>query len=144
MTGQYLKPPWMPRHVGNRLAPLFQPALVSKLSVRGRQSGRWHSVPIVVMEHDGERYLVSYRGESDWTRNLRTAKTGRLCTKRHAEEIAVIEVPVECRAALLEVYSSRYGRLPTVGKVLRALPDPGDHPIFRITASTPAGSMPGP
>jgi hypothetical protein len=55
-------------------------------------------------------------------------------------------VPVGERAALLEVYSARYGKLPTVAGVLRALPDPADHPIFRLGASessTHAGPSPG-
>jgi hypothetical protein len=56
---RYLKPPWMRRHVGNRIAPLFRPSLLWKLSVPGRRSGRWHTLPIAVLDHHGERYLVS-------------------------------------------------------------------------------------
>ncbi len=130
---QYLKPPWMQRHVGNRLAPLFQPSMISKLSVPGRRSGRWHAVPVAVLDHEGERYLVSYRGESDWTRNLRASMRGRLTRKGEVEEITVVEVPVAERKPLLEVYADRFGKMPTVGRVLRALPDPADHPVFRIT-----------
>ena len=129
----YLKPPFMQRHVGNRIAPLFQPAMISKLSVPGRRTGVWQTTPVAVLELDGERYLVSYRGESDWSRNLRVAGRGRLSRKGHpAEEITVVEVPVEQRPPLLEVYGERFGKMPTVGKVLKQLPDPADHPIFRI------------
>jgi deazaflavin-dependent oxidoreductase (nitroreductase family) len=133
---RYLKPPWMQRHVGNRLAPFFRKRLISKLSVRGRRSGRWHTVPVVVLEHEGERYLVSYRGESDWARNLRADLRARLTKQGQVQEIAVVEVPIAERAALLELYSARYGKMPTVAAVLRALPDPADHPIFRITDSS--------
>jgi hypothetical protein len=133
-----LRPPWMQRHVGNRLAPLFRPALLSKLSVRGRRTGRWHTVPLAVLEHERERYLVSYRGESDWALNLRASYRARLSQRgRDDEEISVVEVPVAERGALLELYGARYGKMPTVAAVLRALPDPADHPIFRITASSP-------
>jgi hypothetical protein len=48
----------------------------------------------------------------------------------------VEEVPVEERGPLLEVYTERFGRMPTVGAVLRKLPDPADHPTFRIVSST--------
>jgi F420H(2)-dependent quinone reductase len=140
---RYLKPPWMQRHVGNRLAPLFRPSLLSKLSVRGRRTERWHAVPVAVLEHEGERYLVSYRGESDWALNLRASHRARLSHRGRVEEITVVEVPVGKRAAVLEVYSARYGKLPTVAGVLRALPDPADHPIFRITASNPHRSASG-
>ncbi len=128
----------MQRHVGNRLAPLFRRALISKLSVRGRRSGRWHTVPVAVLAHEGERYLVSYRGESDWARNLRASRHARLTRRGRVEEIAVVEDPIAERAALLELYSARYGKMPTVAAVLRALPDPADHPIFRITDSSPS------
>jgi deazaflavin-dependent oxidoreductase (nitroreductase family) len=132
---RYLKPPWMQRHVGNRLSVLFQPSLLSKLSVRGRRSGLWRTTPVAVLDHNGRRYLVSYRGASDWARNLQASHTGRLTQRRRTEEITVVEVPVAERADLLEVYGARYGGLPTVGGVLRALPDPADHPMFEITGS---------
>jgi deazaflavin-dependent oxidoreductase (nitroreductase family) len=125
----------MQRHVGNRLAPLFRPSLISKLSVAGRRTGRVRTVPVAVLEHEGERYLVSYRGESDWALNLRASHRARLRHRGAVEEVTVEEVPADGRGALLEVYSARYGKLPTVAGVLRALPDPEDHPIFRITAS---------
>jgi hypothetical protein len=130
---RYLRPPWGQRHIGNRLALLFRPSLISKLSVRDRRSGRWQTVPVAVLEHGGERYLVSYRGLSYWVLNRRASGTGRLAQRRRAEEIAVEEVPVQERAPLLATYSARFGRLPTVAGVLRALPDPADHPTFRIT-----------
>jgi hypothetical protein len=131
---RYLKPPWMQRNVGNRLAPLFRPSLVQKLSVPGRRSGRWHTLPIVVLEQNGERYLISYRGESDWVLDLRASRTGRLIQRGHVEEIRVVEVPIADRASLIEAYTARYGKMPTVGATLRALPDPADHPTFRIIA----------
>jgi deazaflavin-dependent oxidoreductase (nitroreductase family) len=131
-TRRYLKPPWGQRHIGNRLAPLFQRKLISKLSVRGRRSGRWHTVPVAVLDHEGQRYLISYRGASEWARNLEASHTGRLAQRGRVEEITVEEVPIEERAPLLEVYTARFGRMPTVGAVLRKLPDPADHPTFRI------------
>ena len=138
MSGRrYLRPPWMQRHVGNRLAPLFRPSLVIMLSVPGRRSGRWYSTPMVVLEHEGERYLVSYRGESEWARNLRAAGRGRLKrrSEREPETISAVELPVGERGPLLEAYRSRYGGMPTVAAVLDPLPDAADHPIFRIATA---------
>jgi deazaflavin-dependent oxidoreductase (nitroreductase family) len=141
MRGAYLPPPWGQRHIANRLVPIFRKDIVSRLSVRGRKSGRWHTVPVAVLAHDGERYLVSYRGFSDWALNLAAAKRARLQTKEGLEEIAVDEVPVGERGVLLEVYGREFARMPTVSAVLEALPDPADHPIFRITSS--ADTSPG-
>ena len=134
---RFLKPPWGQRHIGNRLAPLFQRSLISKLSVRGRKSGRWRTTPVAVLDYDGERYLISYRGASDWALNLEASHQARLTQHGRVEAITVEEVPVEVRGPLLDVYTARFGRMPTVGSVLRALPDPADHPTFRITSSAP-------
>ena len=128
----YLKPPWMQRHVGNRLAALFGRSMVSRLSVHGRHSGRWHTTPVAVLDHEGERYLVSYRGLSDWALNLRAAPDGRLTTRGRTESITTEEVPESERPPLMAAYRDRYGKMPTVGAVLTALPDPADHPVFRI------------
>jgi deazaflavin-dependent oxidoreductase (nitroreductase family) len=129
---RYLRPPWMQRHVGNRMSVLFRPSMVVRLSVSGRRTGKPETVPIVVLRHDGHRYLVSYRGESDWVRNLRAAGEATLIGKRDRERIQVVEVPVAERPALLEHYAAEFGKMPTVAGVLRALPDPADHPVFRI------------
>jgi deazaflavin-dependent oxidoreductase (nitroreductase family) len=125
----------MQRHIGNRLAWLFGRSRLSKLSVIGRRSGRWRTTPVAVLDYEGERYLVSYRGESEWVRNFRASGRGRLRHKGAVEEITVSEVPVDERAPMLKVYTARYGKFPTVAEVLRALPDPADHPIFRIETS---------
>jgi hypothetical protein len=140
MRGRYLRPPWMQRHVANRLVPLFRPSLVAKLSVRGRTSGCWRTMPIVVLEHHGERYLVSYRGASDWALNLAASRQARLKTKAGMEEIAVVGVPVAERPRLLSAYAREYWRMPTVAAVLRELPDPADHPVFRITTAAQRSS----
>jgi len=48
------------------------------LAVRGRTSGRWRTVPVNVLELEGQRYLVAPRGETQWARNLRaTGRQGR-------------------------------------------------------------------
>jgi hypothetical protein len=137
---RYLKPPWMQRHVGNRLAPSFRRSLLSKLSVRGRRSGRWHTVP-----------SPFWSTRASATSSPTAARvTGRSTCERpsgapqpagRVEEITVVEVPVGERGALFDVYSARYGTLPTVAGVLRALPDPADHPIFRLTATDESGTQ---
>lgn len=137
---RYIKPPWMQRHVGNRMSVLFRPSLISKLSVRGRRSGRWQTIPVAVLEHNGERYLVSYRGASDWSLNLEASRRARLTQRDRVEDIDVADVPVVDRPALLHAYGERYAKMPTVARTLRAIPDPADHPIFRITGSRPANS----
>ncbi len=128
----YLKPPWMQRHVGNRLAPLFGRSMVSRLSVRGRTSGQWRTVPVAVLEYEGERYLVSYRGLSDWALNLRASPDCRLTARGRTEDLTTEEVPEAERPPIMAAYREKYGSMPTVSSVLTALPDPADHPVFRL------------
>jgi hypothetical protein len=40
------------------------------------------------------------------------------------------------RTYLRAPYTERFGRMPTVGAVLRKLPDPADDPTFRIVSAT--------
>ncbi len=39
------------------------------------------------------------------------------------------------RQALIEAYLRRYGRMPRLAATFRKLPDPTDHPAFRIVKS---------
>ncbi len=43
------------------------------VEVKGRRSGRVRSNVLTWVEYEGERYLVSPRGESEWVRNVRAA-----------------------------------------------------------------------
>ncbi|MFJ9105096.1 nitroreductase family deazaflavin-dependent oxidoreductase [Streptomyces sp. NPDC102405] len=105
-----------------------------RLTVKGRRSGRERTVPVAVLKHGGERYLVSYRGLSDWALNLRATPEARLTSGGRTETITVEEVPEADRPPLLAEYRDAYGSMPTVTGVLDALPDPADHPVFRIRA----------
>jgi deazaflavin-dependent oxidoreductase (nitroreductase family) len=134
----YRKPPWFLRAIGNRLAPLNRD-MVSILSVPGRKSGQLRSTPVVVLEHEGERYLLTPYGDTEWVRNLRAAGTGRLKQHGRVEEFAATEVPAEQRPPIIEAYLRRYGRMPTVARNFERLPDPAEHPTFRITPKGAAG-----
>ncbi|MBK3572880.1 nitroreductase family deazaflavin-dependent oxidoreductase [Streptomyces sp. MBT65] len=139
MSAPYLPPPWGARVIGNRMAKLFARSVLSTLSVRGRTSGRWRSVPVAVLDHEGERYLIAPRGNTEWSRNLRAAKSGRLQRGRRTEEFEAVEVPADERPPLIRVYLEQFGRFPTVAETFRQLPDPGDHPTFRVVGSRESG-----
>lgn len=50
------------------------------------------------------------------------------------ERITTEKVPESERPPLMAAYQDKYGGMPTVSEVLTALPDPADHPVFRIHA----------
>ena len=66
----YLKPPALTRHLANPLAMRLQGRGVATLTVVGRRTGVLRKVPVIPVEVDGSRYLVSPYGESEWVRNL--------------------------------------------------------------------------
>jgi len=108
--------------------------LGTTLAVRGRQSGEWRTVPVNVPDLDGERYLLSPRGESEWVRNLRVSGTGELRRRRTAEPFRATEVTdADTKARVIGVYLDRWGR--QVKTYFEKLPDPADHPVFRIEPS---------
>lgn len=127
----YLKPDGFTQKVMN---PLLRGLGVKPtLAVRGRKSGEWRTVPVNVLEVDGARYLVAPRGETEWVRNLRAAGGGEIRRRGKHEEFTATEVPPGERAPLIAAYRDRWDR--EVKKLFEQLPDPADHPTFRIQSS---------
>ena len=48
------------------------------LAVRGRKSGEWRTTPVNPLTIDGQRYLISPRGNTQWVRNMRVTGGGEL------------------------------------------------------------------
>jgi deazaflavin-dependent oxidoreductase (nitroreductase family) len=128
---RYLKPSWLISRIANPL--LMRLRAVPTLNVRGRTTGQWRSVPVNVLELDGEQYLVSARGETDWVRNLRAAGGGELeYSRRRTQNFTAVEVPDEEKPRVIAAYLDRWRN--QVRSQFEALPDPADHPVFRIRA----------
>lgn len=126
----YLRPGFFIRRIANPLASLFGAA--TTLAVRGRRSGEWKTVPVNVLELDGDRYLMAVRGETEWVRNLRATGGGELRRRGKTEPFRVAEEIHETdkRARIVGAYLDRWGR--QVKAQFDKLPDPADHPVFRI------------
>jgi hypothetical protein len=129
----YLKPPLFARKVFNPLAMRFGIGGAEKLVVRRRVSGQPQELPVIPVEHAGSRYLVSTRGESQWVKNVRSAGGGEIHAKAGVKPFRVTEIPVEERAPIIAAYREKAGR--QVNTYWEKLPDPADHPIFRIDAN---------
>jgi deazaflavin-dependent oxidoreductase (nitroreductase family) len=65
------------------------------LTVQGRKSGQPRTTPIVVIEADGQRYLLAPFGAVDWVRNLRAAGMAVLSRGRREEQVRARELPRE-------------------------------------------------
>jgi deazaflavin-dependent oxidoreductase (nitroreductase family) len=128
---RYLKPGWLISRVANPL--LMRLRVVPTLHVRGRTTGQRRSVPVNVLELDAERYLVSPRGETDWVRNLRAAGSGEIeYGRRRTQPFTAVEVPDAEKPRVIAAYLDRWGN--QVRSQFEVLPNPADHPVFRIEA----------
>ncbi|MFN8025279.1 MAG: nitroreductase/quinone reductase family protein [Acidimicrobiia bacterium] len=110
----YRRPGWFNRNVMNRaVAGLTRCGLSvwgsRVLEVRGRTSGEPRRVPVNLLVLDGERYLVSARGEGEWVRNLRAAH-GELVLVRgsHRDDLVAAEVPDADKVPVLRAYLRRW------------------------------------
>lgn len=105
--------------------------LFPALTVRGRGTGTRHTVPIGgPFEFEGARYLVSGRGNTAWARNLRAAGQGELRMHGRVQPFHAVEVIGSQRDRVIAAYRTALGRSVT-GFFMR-IPNPADHPVFRI------------
>ena len=113
----------------------------SLLTVRGRKSGQPHTVPVILVERDGQRWLVAPYGVVQWVRNIRTAGTATLTRGRHSEAISVTELPAEEAAPVLKQYLSHVsGGVRSYFDARKDSPieaferEASRHPVFQIIA----------
>lgn len=103
------------------------------LIVRGRKSGKLIKVPMdPPFVWDGTRYLVSPRGDTHWARNLRAAGEADLRTRGGLEHIRVTELLGDEREKVVRTYATTI--TCNCRQSMQLLPDPADHPVFRIEA----------
>lgn len=106
------------------------------LEVTGRRTGKTISLPVVVAELDGERYLVSMLGEdTSWVRNVRAAG-GRAVIHRggRRDVIRLDDVEVPRRAPVLRAYLQR---APGARAHIPVAPDAPLPDVERVAARYP-------
>ncbi|MET9963601.1 nitroreductase/quinone reductase family protein [Streptomyces sp. NPDC006326] len=116
----------------------------AELSVRGRTSGRMQRIPVNPHTYEGQQYLVSARGHSQWVRNMRAAGGGELRVGRKLRTFTVVELtdPAQ-KAPVIRAYLERWGwqvnqffqgvTAQSSDAELQAVAD--DHPVFALTVS---------
>lgn len=110
----YVEPGWFTTHVFNGIVSLATRLGLSVwgsrvLQVRGRTTGELRETPVNLLTHDGVRYLVAPRGETQWVRNLRAAGRGALRLGRRTEAFEAVElVDVEAKVEVLRAYLRRW------------------------------------
>ncbi|MDG4798311.1 nitroreductase family deazaflavin-dependent oxidoreductase [Micromonospora sp. WMMD1082] len=138
------RPNWLARAMNRVSAWQFSTGFLAPgnwvtLEVVGRRSGRTVSFPLVAVDHDGGRYLVSMLGEqANWVRNVRAAGGRAVLRRDHRQSVLLAEVPVAQRAPILRHYLDKApGARPHV-PVRRGAPMAqfaqiaADYPVFQV------------
>jgi deazaflavin-dependent oxidoreductase (nitroreductase family) len=147
MADHYRRPGWFTRYVFNPavagLTRLGVSVLGSRvLEVTGRKSGLPRQNPVNLLTLDGNQYLVSPRGVTDWVRNVR-AGDGKvaLLLGRKREERTATELDDSEKVPILRAYLKRWKA--EVGVFFEGVgADSSDeqlaaiaprHPVFRLS-----------
>ena len=107
------------------------------LEVKGRRTGRPHTVALVIAGYEGEQYLVSMLGECEWVKNVRAQGEAQIISGRR-RKVKLEEVPIERRAPIIKEYIRLApGGRPHIGlRTTATLADcqrvASNHPVFRI------------
>ncbi len=134
-SAPYIRPGFFMTYVANPINRRL--GLSPTLTVRGRRSGQPHTTPLGgPFEYAGGRYLVSGRGQTQWARNLRAAGRGELRIHGVTEGFRAVEVIGPEQGRVVAAYRERFGR--SVTGYFERIPDPVDHPVFRIEPLEPA------
>jgi deazaflavin-dependent oxidoreductase (nitroreductase family) len=145
---RYLRPGWFTQNVFNRFVRFLTRRGLSvygsrELRVRGRKSGEWRTTPVNLLDFNGNRYLVSPRGTTQWVRNLRAIGTGELRVGRRTEAFRGEELPDSDKTPIIREYLRRWAW--EVGAFFEDLDaDSSDEkitgasagfPVFRVTSA---------
>ena len=77
------------------------------LSVPGRKTGTLCATPVSPLRVEGRRYIVAALEGADWGKIARAAGGGFLARGREEERVALVEVPVGERAAVLREFPDK-------------------------------------
>ncbi len=116
------------------------PSRMVTLEVKGRRSGQARSNPLNRVEHEGERYLVSPRGESEWVRNVRAVGGEAVIRHGGRRKVRLEEVPAEERAPIIKAYLGKTAKVTRQHFGIDPKAELAEfegiaarHPVFRIT-----------
>jgi F420H(2)-dependent quinone reductase len=78
------------------------------LRVRGRKTGKRRGVVINLLTVEGDDYVVSPRGNTQWARNARAAGAVELGPRWRTDQVPITEVADDAKPALLKRYLDRW------------------------------------
>jgi deazaflavin-dependent oxidoreductase (nitroreductase family) len=109
----YIRPGWFTKRVFNPTVAGLTRLGISVagsriLEVPGRKTGEPRRTPVNLLTHEGQRYLVAPRGNTQWVRNLRASGSGRLLVGRRAEDFTATEIADREKSQIMRAYLRRW------------------------------------
>lgn len=130
-----------------RAGPLLGPNAL--ITVRGRKSGVPRTTPIALVDIDGKRWVIGTFGDTNWVRNLRSARQATLTVGSKQEKVFADELDLEDRTRFFRDVVGPYVRRLRIGALLLSilgakeiLDDPraaAEHrPVFELRPASPS------
>jgi len=114
------------------------------LTTRGRRTGKLRTNPVILVDHDARRWLVSPYGSVSWVLNARAAGRVTLRKGRDVHQYAVREVSAAEAGPVLQAYvavapaTRSYFYAGKGAPVERFVAEAALHPVFELTPAEPA------
>ena len=115
------------------------PSDLVTLEVKGRRSGQVHSTVVTPVEVDGQRYLVSPRGGTEWVRNVRAAGGEASIRHRGRKSVRLEEMSPDQTAAIIKAYlkktkmaTKQHFEIDPEAPIEEFERTASRHPVFRV------------
>ncbi|HEY5848068.1 MAG TPA: nitroreductase family deazaflavin-dependent oxidoreductase [Microlunatus sp.] len=109
------------------------------LTTRGRRTGQVRKNPVVIVEHDGRRWLVAPYGPVGWVHNARAAGEVRLTRRGRSQTYTIREVSAREAGPVLQQYiriasaTRPYFQARQDAPVESFAAEAKHHPVFELT-----------
>ena len=113
------------------------------LTTTGRRTGQQRTTPVILVENDGQRWLVSPYGMVAWVHNVRVQPGVTLRHGRRAEMLHAEEVDPETAGPVLQRYvrnvrvTAPFFDATSDDPVEKFVEEAPHHPVFKLTATSP-------
>lgn len=109
------------------------------LSTRGRRTGQIRRNPVLLVEHDGQQWLVAPYGAVAWVHNARAAGRVTLTRRFASRDYAIREVSAQEAGPVLQRYiriasaTRNYFQADRTDPVERFVAEAEYHPVFALS-----------
>jgi len=115
------------------------------LTTTGHKTGEPRTTPVILVEADGQRWLVSPYGQVNWVHNVRAAPEVSLRRGRTTQALYAREVGADTAGPVLKTYvrqvrvTAPFFDAKVDDPTPRFVAEASRHPVFQLTQTQDAG-----